>query len=199
MKLKMSKNSLFAILLRSPWWVSLLIVAAIALVSGALLSAPYAALAVVGAFPFLVIGAMAAWRQRHAPNPDRVAQVLAEVGAMSWRTFADVLAQAFARQGYTVTRLNIKSADMHLRKDARVTLVCCQRWKAAHHGVDALRALVAAQEAQGADQCLYVSVGKVTENARRFALAQGVHLVCEEELVQLIVDKNSTPSIRQVD
>ena len=186
MKLKMAKNSLFAILLRSPWWVSLLIVAAIALVSGALLSAPYAALAVIGGFPFLVIGAMAAWRQRHTPNPDRVAQVLAELGAMSWRAFADALAQAFAHQGYTVTRLNTKSVDIHLCKDARVTLVWCQRGKAASHGADALRALVAAKEAQGADQCMYVSLGKVTENARRFALAQGVHLVCEDELVQLI-------------
>lgn len=193
MKLKMAKNSLFAILLRSPWWVSLLIVAAIALVSGALFSAPYAALGVIGGFPFLVIGAMAAWRQRHAPKADRVAQVLAEVGAMSWRTFADALAQAFARQGYTVTRMNTKSVDMHLRKDARVTLVSCQRWKAASHGVDVLRALVDAKEAQGADQCIYVSLGQVTENARRFALAQGVHLVCEAELVQLMVDKSSTP------
>ncbi|OGB34431.1 MAG: hypothetical protein A3F78_20040 [Burkholderiales bacterium RIFCSPLOWO2_12_FULL_61_40] len=193
MKLKMAKNSLFAILLRSPWWVSLLIVAAIALVSGALLSAPYAALGVIGGFPFLVVGAMAAWRQRHAPKPDRVAQVLGEVGAMSWRTFADALAQAFARQGYTVTRRNTKSVDMHLRKDARVTLVSCQRWKAASHGVDALRALVTAKEAQGADQCIYVSLGQVTENARRFASAQGVQLVCEAELVQLMADKSSTP------
>jgi restriction system protein len=40
MKLKMSKNSLFAILLRSPWWMSFGLVAAIALAARALLPEP---------------------------------------------------------------------------------------------------------------------------------------------------------------
>ena len=43
MKLKMSENSLFAILLRSPWWISMVLVAVFALASGALLPAPYVA------------------------------------------------------------------------------------------------------------------------------------------------------------
>ena len=56
----MSKNSLFAILLRAPWWISMAVVALLALAASALLPEPYVALGVMGGFPFLVIGSMAA-------------------------------------------------------------------------------------------------------------------------------------------
>lgn len=186
MKLKMAKNSLFAILLRSPWWISMLIVAGIVLVSGALLPAPYVAFGVMGAFPFLIISAMAAWRQRNALSPARAAEALGQAGAMSWRDFSGAMEQAFTRQGYVVTRLNSSAVDFSLLKGAHVTLVSCKRWKAASHGVEALRDLVAAKEAQGAPQCIYISLGQVTDHARRFAAEHGVQLISENGLARLI-------------
>ncbi|MDO9198117.1 restriction endonuclease [Rhodoferax sp.] len=191
MKLKMSKNSLFAILLRSPWWISMVLVAVFALASGALLPAPYVPFGVMGALPFFVIGIIAAWRQWHAPSPARVAEALGRAGAMSWRDFASAIEQAFGRQGYAVTRLNSAAADFRLVKGERITLVSGKRWKAASHGVDALRDLVAAQAAQGAHQSIYISLGEVTDNARRFAQAQGIELISGNGLAQLISDKNS--------
>lgn len=189
MKLKMAKNSLFAILLRSPWWVSFLIVAAFVLVSGALLPKPYVAFGVMGALPFVVVGVIAAWRQWHAPNPARVAEALERAGAMSWRDFSSAIEEAFVHQGHVVTRLNKAAADFSLLKAGRTTLVSCKRWKAASHGVEALRDLVAAKEAQGADQCTYISLGAVSDNARRFATEQGVHLISGVELAQLFANK----------
>ena len=189
MKLKFAKNSLFAILLRSPWWISLLIVAGIALASVALLPAPYVPFGVIGGFPFLVIGIMAAWQQRHAPSPARTAEVLGRAAAMSWRDFSGVIERAFVRQGYTVTRLNSTAADFSLLKGARVTLVSCKRWKAASHGVEALRDLVAAKQVQGADECTYISLAPVTENARRYAAEQGVQLMFQGKLANLILDE----------
>ncbi len=191
MKLKMAPNSLFAILLRAPWWVSILLVVVFILVSGALLPAPYVAFGVMGAFPFLVIGLIAAWRQWHAPNPARLAEALSQAGAMSWRDFSSVIEQAFGRQGYAVTRLDSTSADLRLLKGGRTTLVSCKRWKAASHGIDALRELVAAKEAQGAHECTYISLGAVTDKARRFAQEQGVDLMSGSDLAQLLADKNS--------
>ena len=185
----MPPNSLFAILLRSPWWVSLLIVAVIVMASGALLPAPYVAFGVMGAFPFLVIAIMAAWRQRHALSPARAAEALGQAGAMSWRNFSGAIEQAFIRQGYAVMRLNGPAADFQLVKGARVILVSCKRWKAASHGVEALRVLVAAKEAHGAQQCTYISLGQVSDKARQFATAQGVHLMSQGELAQLIFDE----------
>ena len=58
--LKMAENSLFAILLRNPWWVSFGIVGVFVLGSTALLPKDYVAVGIMGAFPFLVIGSMAA-------------------------------------------------------------------------------------------------------------------------------------------
>lgn len=189
MKLKFAKNSLFAILLRSPWWISMLIVVGIALASGALLPADYVVVGAMGGFPFLVIGIMAAWRQRHMPSPARATEALVKAGAMSWRDFSGVIERAFVGQGYTVTRLNSMAADFSLLKGGRVTLVSCKRWKAANPGVDALRDLVAAKHAQEADQCTYVSLAPVTDNARRFATEQGVQLMSQGELAQLLIDK----------
>ena len=59
----MAPNSGFAILLRSPWWVSFAIAAVIVLLCGALLPAHLAPFAAVGALPVAVIGCIAGWRQ----------------------------------------------------------------------------------------------------------------------------------------
>lgn len=188
MKLKMAKNSLFAILLRSPWWMSFALVAAIALAARALLPEPYGVFGVIGGFPFLVIGTMAAWRQLRAPSPARVAEALKAAGGMSWRDFSAAVEQGFARQGYTVTRLNSPAADFKLDKAGRITLVSGKRWKAASHGLEPLRDLVATQTAQDAQGSIYISLGAVTDNARRYAQAQGVMLLSENALAQLVMN-----------
>jgi restriction system protein len=190
MKLKMAKNSLFAVLLRSPWWMSFGLVAAIALAARALLPEPYVVFGVIGGFPFLVIGLMVAWRQWRAPSPVRLVEALQAVGTMAWRDFSSAVEKGFARQGYAVTRLNSPAADFQLDKAGRITLVSCKRWKAASHGLEPLRDLVAAQAAQGAQHSIYLSLRSVTDNARRFAQTQGIVLLSETELAQLVVDEN---------
>ena len=191
MKLKMSENSLFAILLRAPWWVSMVVVALFALAARALLPEPYVAFGMMGGFPFLVIGIIAAWRQWRAPSPARMAAALKAAGAMSWRDFSSAVEQAYVRQGYAVTRLDSTAADFSLSKGGRTILVSCKRWKAASHGSSALRDLAAAQEAQGAHQSTYISLRPVTDKARQFAREQGVHLLSENELAALLSDKGS--------
>ncbi len=186
MKLKMAKNSLFAILLRSPWWMSVLIVGVISLLSGALLPAAYVPFGVMGAFPFLVIAVMAGWRQMRAPDPARVADALVLAGTLSWRDFSTLLEQAYVRQGYTVTRLNGTAADFSLSKDGRIELVSAKRWKAAVHGLDSLSDLVALREARDAQQCTYISLNPLTYKALAFAQAQGVHLTTDNEIAELM-------------
>lgn len=187
MKLKMAKNSLFAVLLRSPWWYSVLIVVGFAFAARALLPEQYVVVGTMGAFPFLVIAVMSAWRQWHAPDPARVSTALTRAGSMAWAEFAAALEKGFAAQGYSVTRLNGPAADLSLAKDGAVTLVSCKRWKAANHGVEPLRALVQAQQAQGAHHARYISLAPVSDNARRYAQENGVLLVASAELGALLV------------
>lgn len=186
MKFKMSENSLFAVLLRSPWWLSLLVVAVIVLASSALLPAAYVPFGVMGALPFLGIALLAAWRQRNAPNPARVAEALGQAAVMSWGVFSALIEAAFQRQGFVVTRLQQPGADFQLVKGDRITLVSCKRWKAANTGVQPLQALAAAQAALGASASTFISLAPVSDSAQRFAKAGGIHLTSANELAHLL-------------
>ena len=150
MKFKMPPNSIFAVLLRSPWWISLGIVLLIALLATALLPKDAVLYGVFAGFPIFVIGLMAAWRQLRAPSPARVDATLTRASSMTWRDFSNAVEQGYAAHGNTVTRLNTAGADFSVVLAGRTTLVSCKRWKAANQGVEALRELVAAQHAAGA-------------------------------------------------
>ena len=84
----MAPNSLFAILLRSSWWISVLVAAAIVVLSGIALPPKYFIFGAVGALPFLVIGGIALWRQLQRPSQARVARTVEAVTAMTWKDFS---------------------------------------------------------------------------------------------------------------
>lgn len=186
MKFKMAEKSLFALLLRSPWWVSLLIVLVFALAARALLPAEYAAAGALGAFPFLVIAIIAAWRQWKAPNPVLLAAALERAAAMPWREFSALIEQALKQQGYSVSRLAGEAADFRLERQGATSLVSCRRWKAVSHGVEAMRQLEAACQAQEAQQALYLSLGPVSDAARLHAQGAGIRLIHGTDLALLL-------------
>ncbi len=181
MKLKMAENSLFAVLLRSPWWVSFLLAGGAFLGMRLLIPDMYA---VAGALPFFVIAMVAAWRQLRAPSASRIAAGLEKLRAMSWEEFARALDTGFQRQGYAVKRVS-GAADFELEKSGRVSLVSARRWKAAVTGVEPLRELSAAGEKREAGECIYVLCGEMTANARKFAKEKVVRLVEGAELAAL--------------
>ena len=176
MKFKMAENSIFAILLRNPWWISFLIAAAFCLLMFALLPRHLVGFGIMGAFPFFVIGFMALKRQWGKPNAAAQEAELTRLYTLSWRDFAAELEAKFIKQGYQVERLKAGAADFKLEKSGKVTLVAAKRYKAATHGLEALQALVTQQEAQGADKAMFVCLGGVTEQAGKFAREKGVVL-----------------------
>lgn len=182
MKFKMSEKSLFAILLRSPWWYSFLIAAILMLLARVFLPEAYRAVGMLSAFPFAIIGMMAAWRQRDKPSPERILQALSSLEKMSWKEFLPLMEQAFAQQGFIVTRLNSNSADLQLEKLGKTTLVSCKRWKAATLGVDVLRDLKALQVSQDATYAACISLSLPTGVALKFAKDNAVQLICQDDL-----------------
>jgi restriction system protein len=62
MKFKMSDKSLFAILLRSPWWYSFLIAAVLLLLARVFLPEAFRAVGMLSSIPFAILGVIAAWR-----------------------------------------------------------------------------------------------------------------------------------------
>jgi len=182
MKWELNKNSLFAILLRSPWWVSAL--AAIGLVVGLRLLIP-TSYAVFAALPLAVIAAYVGWQQLRAPSAGRIAGALERLRAMSWEDFSAAIEQAYRREGYTVSRL-AGHADFELVQGSRSTLVACKRWKATRTGIEPLRELEAARRAREAHECIYVAAGEITEQAREFAAQKSIRLVQGAELAKLL-------------
>ena len=175
----MHPNSLFAVLLRSPWWISLAVAGGV--VAGLRLVLP-TAYAVFAALPFAVIAGYAGWRQWRTPGPAK----LEALRARSWDEFAAALESAFRREGYAVSRLDGRQADLELERGGRTVLVACKRWKVARTGVEPLRELHAARRKRVAAECIYIAAGDVTVNALAFSAQHGVRLMRGAELASLL-------------
>lgn len=182
MGFELPRSSLFAILLRSRWWVSVLAALGVFALVRLFFAAPYAAAA---ALPFLVIGIYAAFQQLRRPGPKRIAATLERARALPWEEFRSALEEAFRRERFTVTRME-GAADLHLAHEGLVTLVACKRWKATRTGIEPLREFDAASRERGAHARIYVAAGEVTDNARKFAEDKKIRLLQEEELARLL-------------
>nr|WP_238541936.1 restriction endonuclease [Acidovorax sp. CF316] len=191
MKFKMAEKSLFAVLLRSPWWVSFLVVGVIALGAGALLPREYAYVGAVGTLPIFVVGCIAAWRQLRAPSPAKVEEMLGAVNSMPWRQFADALEAAWVRDGCTVEKPKAGPVDLRVvAKGGQATLVSAKRWKAATHGIEPVRELHAAMQAEGASSGIYVMTqGQLSDNARLFARDNGITVLQGPGVASLLLAK----------
>jgi len=188
MKFKMSEKSLFATLLRAPWWVSFLVMFAVALVAGALLPETYKTAGMLGAFPFFVIGVMAAWRQRNAISPKRIQELVEQARGMGWRDFSVLVEEALRQQGFVVSRLNEGPADFQIEKNGRVTLVSAKRWKAATVGAEHLRELLAVRESRDAFSCTCMSLGVFSQAAIDLANDSPMQLLGAANIAQLMHD-----------
>lgn len=187
MKFNLPRNSLFAVLLRSPWWVSVAIGTVLGLVAAALLPDAYRVVGSLSGFPFLVIGAMAAQRQWRLPSTARVQQTQAAVSALAWPAFQALLTDAFRRNGFELLPSPRGDAvDLVLQRQGRRMLVSARRWKTARLGVEPLRALQAARQADDASadlpQAVCICLGGATDNALEFARSHAITLWGAPEL-----------------
>ncbi len=178
---KLPENTLFSILLRSRWWVSLLVALGIFAAVRLFLDEGFAFFA---ASPFIVIAGMALWRQRRVPSGARLDAAIDALRAMPWEEFARALEQGYRRQGYSVKRV-AGAADFELERAGRLSLVAAKRWKASRAGVEPLKELTAAGEARGAAECVYVLAGEMTKNALEFGKKTNIIWVRGADLVKL--------------
>lgn len=186
MKFKMAENSLFAILLRSRWWVSFLVGAVWALLAAALVPTPYKMVAILGSLPFWALGFVAFVRQYDQPTPRQQQALLADAASKNWQEFADHLQRAWVAEGYEVQRSKDAAYDFVLQRNGQTTLVAAKRWKAATHGVEPLRALHAAMQSQQAQVCAYVCLAPLQDTAQRFADEQHIAVLSGLTLATLL-------------
>lgn len=193
MKFKMNQNSIFAMLLRSPWWISAGIALFIALIAAAVVPRPYIIYGIFTGFPFMVISVIALRRQWGKPSATRAAEILQAVRAMSWRDFSVEIENALKRDGFEVTRINLPDADFSITSEGRTALVSCKRWKAASTGIEILRDLQKAREDKAAHDAFYITSGGFTQNAMQFAVENKMRLVHGEGLAKLLRKMKTEP------
>lgn len=181
----MARNSLFAVLLRSPWWISLAIAVTLIALSMALLPADWRVVGASGALPFLVLSVMAAWRQRDLPRPAEVARAREALAAMAWPEFSALLEAALQREGYAVRRAQGPAADFELERRGRRAVLAARRWKSARTGLETLRGLQAAREAADTEDAICVALGEPTDTARPYAQAQRITIWGPEDLARM--------------
>ena len=185
MKLEMHKNSIFAMLLRSSWWISAGIALGLFGIARMLLPEEYRAYGFFVALPLMVIAVYAGWQQLRTPSEAKVLAAMESLRALSWNEFSAALQEAYRREGHSVAPSGVSGAELELSQAGRICLVGCKRWKVARTGVEPLRELDNARRTREAHESVYVATGEVTENARRFAAENNIRLLHGVELVQL--------------
>ncbi|OZI70680.1 restriction endonuclease [Bordetella genomosp. 12] len=186
MKFKMSQDSIFAVLLRSPWWMSAGVALVLCVGGFAVLPKDLAAMGVFVAVPFAAISVISAVRRWNKPSEARVLAVAEAVAAMSWAEFANTAQAGFERDGCQVERLQTPGADFSLRKKDKEAVVSARRWKAASIGVEPLRELQSLREKRGAGEAIFITLGEVSDKAWHYAKLQNISLMTAPELAKLL-------------
>jgi restriction system protein len=177
-----AKESLFSILSRQPWWVSLIV--AILLFAAAEVIFP--PLAPFVAIPFVLVSIWFAYQQMRGGSPTAVPERLAQLRDMPWENFSLVVSEAYRRRGYVVEESKDGAFDFLLRKDGRATLVQCRRWKVSQAGEGPLKELARAIEKNDAFNGIAITAGAFSEKAQSFAAGNPITLVSGSDLVELI-------------
>lgn len=186
----MNDNSLFAILLRSPWWISFLLAGALTVAVAALAPERFQAFGALASLPFIGVGCVAAWRQWHAPSRAALDAQGAALRGMNWREFSAALDGAWRAQGAQVQSITGLEADFCVERPTRTVLVSARRWKAASHGAEAVAQLAAAMRKREIAAGEYlVAQGKVSDAARTLARSEGVTFIEGDALSQLLLPR----------
>jgi restriction system protein len=183
--IRLPEKSLFAHLTRSPSWISFLIFAALFGLSYLTALEKFRIMLTLLSLPFALTGFISLWKRRNVPSGAEVERTVNEVLAMTRKDFFARVEEAFQREAYEV-RPGKGPADFEIVKDGRLSLVNCRRWKAASHGQEALRELVAARDAGEAREVRYVCINAPSENAEDYAKQQKVLLMRGPEIAELL-------------
>jgi restriction system protein len=167
--------------------------------SGPATSSNYALKGILGAAPvvaplvalvLLVPAPVAAFRQWRERRLLEKQDGLASIRALSWAHFETLVAEAYRRQAYTVSRPSANGpdggVDLVLRKEGNTLLVQCKQWKSWKVGVQVIREIYGVLTDRKAHGAIVVTSGMFTQEARAFADGKPIDLVEGQQLAALI-------------
>ena len=182
MAFRMSENSLFAVLLRSSWWYSVLIGLFLIAVSLLIAGGKYVFFGIFTALPFFGIAGYTAYRQLQQPGKKRVIEVATQARKMSSKEIAAKISENYEQHRFDAEPFKGTAADVELTRGARKLLLCSKRFKAATTGIEPLKQLVAAGEKAEATGYLYVTLGDISANAQDYARKNDIEVIRADKL-----------------
>lgn len=199
-------NVMRDIFLMAPWWIGPVVAA----VAYALIA--YVATPLFARYPNMIIKTLAssghliatfagiavliAWlaamstRLRSASLLNR--QTHAEsLKSVSWKEFEDLIGAAYRRQGYKVLDTGPGAdggIDLLLYRDGQETVVQCKQWRVRQVGVKPIRELygILNTSKHKSARGVFVTIGDYTGEARMFAEENGIELIGQKQLVEMI-------------
>ncbi len=185
----MAKGSLFAVLLRSPWWYSILIGLAIIALGVILFEGKYLILGVMAALPFMAIAGYSAYREMQRPRQKRILEVQQEARTMTASVLAKKIAANYEKLNFDVTPFKGDAAELELERGKHKFLLSCKRFKAANTGIEPLKKLTVAGEKHKVTGYLYVTLGEISKNALEYAHEHDIEFIQAEALTEYLDGK----------
>ncbi|MES2181547.1 MAG: restriction endonuclease [Pseudomonadota bacterium] len=120
---------------------------------------------------------------------------------MSWQDFELLVGEAFRRKGFAVRENGGGGADggidLVLTKNGKKSIVQCKRWKTFSIGVPLIRELYGVMTSERANDCIFVSSGNYTAEARLFAENKPIWLIDGSELLEMVAGVQVQPNIKK--
>lgn len=120
---------------------------------------------------------------------------------MSWQEFELLVGEAFRRKGFVVRENGGGGADggidLVLTKNGKKSIVQCKRWKTFSIGVPLIRELYGVMTSERANDCIFVSSGNYTAEARLFAEDKPIWLIDGSELLEMVARVQVQPNIKK--
>jgi len=117
---------------------------------------------------------------------------------LSWRQFELLVGEAFRRQGYAVQETGLGGADggigLLLRKEGKLTLVQCKRWKTQRVDVKVVREMFGLLAHHQASAVKIIAVGAYTADAQRFAAGKPIELITGTALLEMVRNVQTAPA-----
>ena len=128
---------------------------------------------------------------------------LESLAKLHWKTFEDLMAEVFRRQGYSVEEQLGGGADggvdLALRRNGQITLVQCKRWTGKSVGVSIVRELFGIMASERAEAGILVTTSNFTKECEFFCAKKSIRLIDGQKLLPLIrsVQKGTGPETQE--
>src|SRR5688572_28596325 len=185
---RMAQETLFRILSRQPWWITLLVALGLFWITYSIFPpiAPFVAL------PFVLLAGYIAVVQWRKGSPSDVDKHLETLRGMSWEQFSALVVQAYQERGYTVLPSEGRGYDFKLTKDSQTILLQCRRWKVNQVGAVPVRELAEAVANSDAYKGICLSAGEFSQPALKLTVDEPVSLVSGADLIELVGEPGKT-------